>query len=321
MSKNEAILLVDDNTGFMQIVQEILGTRYTVYTAPNGSAGIAAVKKYDAIDVVIADYALPGMNGLDFLAEVKRISPGMVRMMLTSTIDSDVLIKAINKCGIFKFLKKPCAFEEIWQAIQEAIKYRKDANQNSKTGEVAQPLITAMSERYPYGAGHLDRTVELCYLMGLEMGLSRQQLINLEYLAQLQDIGYLVMPESILFKEAPLTSHEWDIMRQHPIKGYQIAASSTTISNIAELILCHHERWDGNGYPLRLKGKEIPLECRILHVANAYNAMLHDRPYRQALTRERVLGEIKHGSGTQFDPQIVELFLTLILEGHAQRGF
>ncbi len=313
MSKHETILLVGDYIDLRQNCWEMLEKRYAVYTAPNGSAGIVAVKKFDVIDVVIADYALPDMNGIDFFTEVKRITPDLARIMLTFTIDSDVLINAINKCGIFKLLKKPCAFEEVEQAIHEAIKYRKEAMQmqKSKTSEVAQPLITAMSERYPFGTDYFDRTIELCYLMGLEMGLSKQQLINLEYLAQLQDIGYLVTPESILFKEATLTNHEWDIMRQHPIKGYQIAASSATISNIAELILNHHERWDGNGYPLRLKGKEIPLECRILQVANAYNAMLHDRPYRRALTREEALEEIKRGSGTQFDPQIVEVFLTL----------
>jgi len=127
----------------------------------------------------------------------------------------------------------------------------------------------------------------------------------------MHDIGKVAIPDNILNKSRPLTKEEWEILKSHSEKGYRIALSSPELSKIAELILKHHERWDGKGYPFGLKGEEIPIECRILAVADAYDAMTNLRPYNKVKTPHEAIEEIKRCSGTQFDPFIVEVFLEL----------
>jgi HD-GYP domain-containing protein (c-di-GMP phosphodiesterase class II) len=114
---------------------------------------------------------------------------------------------------------------------------------------------------------------KLCRRLGEKIGLSLQQLVNLSLLAQVHDLGKVGIPDQILFKRGPLTEKEWEVMRQHPEKGYRIALSSPDLAGIADLILKHHEKWDGTGYPLGLKGEDIPIECRVLALADAFDAM------------------------------------------------
>jgi HD-GYP domain-containing protein (c-di-GMP phosphodiesterase class II) len=133
------------------------------------------------------------------------------------------------------------------------------------------------------------------------------------------DLGKVGIPDSILFKPGSLTGKEWEIMRQHPEKGYRIAQATTDLAGIADLILMHHERWDGHGYPLGLAGEEIPIECRILAIADSFDAMTNDRPYRKAMPVEEALAELEKCSGTQFDPQLVAAFLE-IMSGDLPRG-
>jgi HD-GYP domain-containing protein (c-di-GMP phosphodiesterase class II) len=144
------------------------------------------------------------------------------------------------------------------------------------------------------------------------MRLSAKELDELVLLAVLHDIGKVGIKESVLQKTETLTAEDWEEMKKHPEIGCRIAQNTPELGPIAEYILCHHERWDGQGYPQGLKGEEIPLLCRILAVADAYDAMTSDRTYRKALSREEAIEEIKRNAGTQFDPQIVEMFLESI---------
>lgn len=183
----------------------------------------------------------------------------------------------------------------------------------SARNKIVNALLAALSERDHLTEGHGRHLQHLCRTLGEKMGLSRQQLANLALLAQVHDIGKVSIPDRILFKRGPLTEEEWEIMRQHPEKGYRIALASPDLAGIADLILKHHEKWDGTGYPLGLKGEEIPIECRILAIADAFDAMTSDRPYRKAKTVEEALEEIRRCAGTQFDPELVKVFLQVIL--------
>lgn len=313
MEKDAVILLVDHDLDFLTLCRDSLEQKYNVNTAPDGPTGLAALRELGQVAVVISDYDLPLMNGIDFLREVKNISPQTVRIMLAASATPEILISAINQCQIFRFFTKPCSYSDLKEGIDEALSTRVHSA-GSRDLQVVRPLLTALAERDPFNnQTHTDLITELCYIMGLQMGLSSQQLANLECLAQIQDIGNLVIPENIIFKEGPLTSQEWDVIRQHPVKGYHIALSSSNTVDIAGLILKHHERWDGKGYPYGLKGKAIPLECRILQVVNAFVVMTNDRPYRKALSREEALKELKQCAGTQFDPEIVDLFFTVFV--------
>lgn len=148
--------------------------------------------------------------------------------------------------------------------------------------------------------------------MGERIGLDRNRLTALSLVAQVHDLGKVGIPDNILFKDSSLTDEEWEIMRRHPEKGYRIALTSPDLAPVADLILRHHEKWNGTGYPLGLKGEEIPVECRILSIVDAFDAMINDRPYRKAKTKQEAIEELKNHSGTQFDPQLIETFIALV---------
>lgn len=170
-------------------------------------------------------------------------------------------------------------------------------------------FLAALDERDYMAEGHGERIAGLCMLMGEELGLGHPQLNNLLLLALMHDLGKVAVPDEILFKKGPLTEKEWEIIKQHTEKGYYIARLSPELEEIAELILKHHEHWDGGGYPQGLKGESIPLECRIFAVADAFEVMTSHRPYREAKSVEEALAELKEKSGTQFEPGLVEVFL------------
>jgi diguanylate cyclase (GGDEF)-like protein len=182
---------------------------------------------------------------------------------------------------------------------------------SSARSQILKALMSALAERDYLTEGHAQRLADLSLKIGELAGISAVQLSNLALLAQVHDLGKVGIPDHILNKAGKLNEDEWMVMRQHPEKGYRIAMSSPSLAPVAELILKHHERWDGSGYPLGIAGEEIPVECRILAVVDAFDAMTNDRPYSKAVNREEALEEIKRCKGSQFDPQITELFLSL----------
>ena len=144
------------------------------------------------------------------------------------------------------------------------------------------------------------------------MNLGAEQTDKLELLATLHDIGKISIDKSILIKPGKLNEEEWLEMKKHPGIGYRIAMASEDLKPIADGILCHHERWDGKGYPQGLSGADIPLLARVLSIIDAFDAMTNDRPYRKAMKKEHALSEIKLNSGTQFDPNISKIFLNTV---------
>ena len=139
--------------------------------------------------------------------------------------------------------------------------------------------------------------------------MSGNELDELVLLAALHDIGKIAVPDHILKKPGPLSSEEWIIMKGHSEIGYRIALAAPELASISELILTHHERWDGAGYPKGLKGKEIPLLSRILSIIDAFDAMTNNRPYRKGTTKEKAFAELNRNAGTQFDPGLVKIFI------------
>gem|GEM_PF-6850236 len=186
---------------------------------------------------------------------------------------------------------------------------------SSASNNVVRSLVTAMGERDNYSGGHTKRLEKMCLTVGEKMGLSSQQLGDLALLAQVHDLGKVAIADSIIFKPGPLNEEEWQIMKQHSEKGYRIASSSTDLAAVSNLILHHHEHWDGEGYPLGLKGNEIPVECRILAIADAFDVMTNERPYKKPVSVKAAMQEIRACSGSQFDPAITEIFIRLVESG------
>jgi HD-GYP domain-containing protein (c-di-GMP phosphodiesterase class II) len=170
-------------------------------------------------------------------------------------------------------------------------------------------MKTTLFEKNKETEEHAQRLIEYSNLIGQKLQLWDKQLNELELLSTLHDIGKIGISDLILNKPGRLSEEEWVEMKKHPEIGYRIAMSTSELAPIAEYILYHHERWDGDGYPQGLKGEEIPLLSRIISVADAYDAMTEDRPYRKAISREEACTELRRNAGSQFDPDIVMVFL------------
>jgi len=182
---------------------------------------------------------------------------------------------------------------------------------------IVQSLIAALTEKDPLIGSHIERLEKLGVAFGERISLNSRQMSNLILLAQVHDLGKVSISDDVLLKPGPLTDEEWEIMKQHPAKGSRIASSSPDLAGIANLILSHQEKWDGSGYPLGLKGPEIPLECRILSILDAYDIMTSERAHRQAINSEAAYAELERNAGTQFDPELIHVFLNLMFKKQA----
>ncbi|SMB82971.1 PAS domain S-box-containing protein/diguanylate cyclase (GGDEF) domain-containing protein [Desulfonispora thiosulfatigenes DSM 11270] len=194
----------------------------------------------------------------------------------------------------------------------EKMYHEKLIQKRSSRSQIIDSLMAALAEKDYITEGHSHRISEYCIEIGEKFNLASNIITNLNLLAQVHDLGKVGIPDSILLKAGPLTSEEWEIMKKHSEKGYRIAISSPDLAKIADLILKHHEKWDGTGYPLKIKGAKIPIECRILAVVDAFDAMTSNRPYNKPKSKSEAIKELKRCAGTQFDPDIVKLFLRIL---------
>lgn len=191
--------------------------------------------------------------------------------------------------------------------------YREKLHQKlSARSAIVKGLIKALEARDFITEGHGDRLQSMVEAFARKLGLPERNLADLRLFAHFHDIGKVGIPDSILFKAGPLDSEEWKIMKQHCEIGHRIAISTPDLAPIATWILKHQEWWNGKGYPLGLKGEAIPLECRLLSITDAFDAMTNDRPYRKAVPAPVALAELRRCSGSQFDPELVEHFIELV---------
>ncbi len=202
--------------------------------------------------------------------------------------------------------------EDALKEAAESMHTKKLMNVTSQKSSLLDSLTQTLTESDYETEEHVERTREMAVRLGKAIHLSDTELGRLALLAVLHDIGKIAIPHTILLKPGKLTEEEWEVMKTHTEKGYRIASASKELQPMAEYILHHHERWDGKGYPSGLKGEEIPLLSRIITVVDSHDVMVHDRPYHKAMSHEMAVEELLRCSGTQFDPQLVQVFLKVI---------
>lgn len=192
--------------------------------------------------------------------------------------------------------------------IADSLMYKDKLTRSQQArSAIIRTLLASVFERENIADGYSERIQELSIAFGYKAGLGERQMADLALLAQVYELGKVSIPDEIINKRGKLTETEWEIVRQHAEKGYRIASASPDLVGIADLMLRHHENWDGSGYPLGLKGKEIPLECRIFAIVNAYSAMVNPRPYAPTQNREEALIELERCAGFYYDPELVPL--------------
>ncbi|MBA3856278.1 MAG: two-component system response regulator [Cyanobacteria bacterium PR.3.49] len=329
MAMRHKILLVDDEEANVRLLRRVLSDEYDTVEALSGQDGLNLLKEHD-ISLIITDQRMPGMTGVQLLKESLAVRPDAMRILLTGYTDVQALIDAINSGHVYKYVPKPWDRDELKVTVKRAIETYELKQRNTQlvtdlTGALSQleevslgtirALADALDAKCDYTSGHSLRVSQYALLIGKNMGLTPEELRDLELGGILHDIGKIGVPESILWKPAKLTPEETAIMAEHPVKSAQIIGDLPSLQKAKRFVMHHHEFMDGSGYPDKLAGDAIPLGARIILVADAYDAMTSDRPYRKAIGHERAIQELKKCAGRQFDPKIVEVLVGVLGEG------
>ncbi len=238
---------------------------------------------------------------------------------LIGRINERTKLEAVNKITLsvsFGYSIKDREEESILEVLKKAEDYmykKKLLESAGIRGKTIYTVMAALHEKNPREEQHSLRVSELCEKMGTALGLQEDEVKELKTVGLLHDIGKVAIEEGILNKNGKLVEEEWVEIKKHPEIGYRILSSVNELSEMADYVLAHHERWDGNGYPKGLKGNEIPVQSRIIAIADAYDAMISERSYRQALPREYAISELVKGAGTQFCREYVNVFIDKVV--------
>ncbi len=333
------ILLVDDELPARKLLSIVLGQPgFLCAMASSGEEALVALQR-ERFDAVISDLCMPGIGGLELLAEARRHNPHVAFLVTTGVDDVDVGVQAM-RAGADDYLVKPLREDAVRVSLERALHKRQleqqvenyRAHLEEMVAKRTEQLDTALQEiersyedtlqalgaaidlRDSETAGHSCRVCRYSLEIARAMGLSDRQLRSLARGAYLHDVGKLGVADGILLKPGPLTAEERTLMQQHVQLGFELVKGIPFLADAAEIIVAHHERYDGQGYPRGLRGVEIPQSARIFAVADAFDAITSDRPYRRASSFEAGRDIIRHQSGRQFDPQVTSVFLGIPVE-------
>ena len=312
----EHILFVDDEEFILDIATSIFAEEgMEILTARNGDEALEKVKEFE-IAVLVSDNHMPGMMGLDLLSKVKSISPDTVKILMTGFADLETAIDAINRVEVFRFIVKPWENTQLVELVKDALK-RYRLIKSIKTGDEATmlSLVHALELKDPYTRGHSERVAHYALMIAKQLSLPSENRAAIRYGSWLHDCGKIGVSENILNNEGPLDDAEIHIVRNHPMWGAEVARQARLSGIIVNIILSHHERYDGKGYPAGLKGSEIPIEARIVAVADIYDALTTERPYRKAYEMDKALEMLVSMKGNVLDPEIVDIFCSLLEQG------
>ncbi len=339
------MLIVDDEPNVLKSVTRLLRKDGVVcHTAQNGYAGEEIFRR-NPIGVVLSDQRMPQMDGITFLEKIQELNPDAVRMLLTGYSSGDNAIQAVNRSGIFMYLTKPWNDNELRSAISRAFSHYQLKMENRHLMELTRSqnealrsmnlhLEQTVSERTSElrGAvragilmlscaaeakddvtgGHIRRIADLTKKICVAMGMDPDKAEEIGFFSTMHDVGKIHIPDAILKKSGRLTEEEYRIVKEHTIAGERIISDSEFYAIARQVARHHHERWDGKGYPDGLAKEEIPLPARIVSVVDVFDALTHERPYKEAWSHGKAIEEIVSLSGKAFDPAVVDIFLTVV---------
>jgi response regulator RpfG family c-di-GMP phosphodiesterase len=340
--KSLSILIVDDDEAIRKILFTNLSSEYTCITASSAAEAMTILTGM-SFNLVLSDIHMPGASGLELCRYVRMQLPDTVVVMVSGLTDIDSAIEAMRQ-GAFDYVVKPFDLSQMALTINRALHYQgllafkrhyeesledtirartnelRSLNENlnqmlevlySNYRATLRALAQALEAKDIETRGHSDRVVAYCLRIGKELGLTQKEMIGLEQGAMLHDIGKIGVRDSILRKTGALTSDEWVEMREHIQHGMLIIKGIDFLSGAQPIVGEHHEKYDGSGYPQGLSGDSIHIHARIFAVADAYDAITSDRPYRAAQSYDQARLEIIASSGTHFDPNVVTAFLNI----------
>ncbi len=332
----ENILVVDDEEAIREVVSTMLESKgYRCTAVQNGRVAQDQVKKLTP-DLVLSDMIMPEMDGIKFLEWMRQYDPEVPVIMVTAIHDISTALEAIRR-GAYDYILKPFEKDQLFLGVGRALQHRRLIIENrsyqsnleqlveERTAQLTsaieqlersyddtlEALGSALDLKDAETEGHCQRVTAFCISIAREMPVPAPYLAILARAAFLHDIGKMAIPDSILRKPGPLDDAEKKKMREHCQIGYDMLTRIPFLRDAAEIVLAHQEFYDGSGYPRGLKGDQIPLGARIFTIADSLDAMISDRPYRRALPMSHAREEIKRCSGSQFDPKVVEVFMSI----------
>jgi len=341
-SEKQSILVVDDDESTLKTLALIFDNKgYETETALTGREAIEKARE-KPFNLALLDIKLSDMEGVELLVPLKKMYPNMVMIIITGYASLETAIRALNE-GAAAYITKPLNMDEVLATVKEGLEKQRLVMENEKLYQEAQRelaerkraereiqhnlekvrkamegTIRAMAciveTRDPYTAGHQQRVTYLAHSIAREMGLSEERIEGIRMAGLIHDLGKIGLPAEILSKPGQINEPELSLVKTHPELGHNMLKTIDFPWPIAQMVLQHHERMDGSGYPLGLTGAEILLEARILAVADVVEAIASHRPYRPALGLKKALQEISRNSGILYDSEVVNVCLRLFVE-------
>jgi putative nucleotidyltransferase with HDIG domain len=353
MTDTSRVLIISDDEKMSRLLREqlIVDAGFSVDFENSSSGGLIAMKQ-GGFDIVILRFAMPDMSSAELIKGLKKEDPDVIVIAFLEDHDPQVL-REIFRLGVYDFVSKPVNIEKLLFLIKKGTELHSLMAGNRKLSEglkehntslqkqnlllakrieestrnltrlyedlrstymrTIKALAQAIEARDHYTHSHSENVAKIAMAIATEMSLPAVEIETIKEACELHDLGKIGIEDAILLKPTSLTSQEWDQIKKHPITGAQILEPLTFLNDVIELVRQHHEHYDGSGYPEGRRGEDILLGARIIHLADAYEAMRSSRSYRKMpLSREDAIIEIKKHSGTQFDPRVVESFMRIV---------
>lgn len=324
------IIAVDDESGVLDtlgVFLEKAGYSFTGITDPMEAIERVKVEHFD---LMLLDFIMTPVHGDQVVEEIRKFNRELYILLLTGHKDLAPPLDTIKRLEIQGYCEKSDKMDQLLLLVESGIKAISQMNLIKKINNELKDTYEKLEQAYmesietlrftveakdPYTRGHSDRVSEYSVLIGKKLGLSEEDIKILKIGGLFHDIGKIGVPDSILLKESRLTDDEYSEIKNHPAIGAHILSSATIFQDIIPIVKHHHERYDGNGYPGKLKGEEIPYLARIAAIADTFDAMTSKRSYRDSLPMDVVISEFERCRGTQFDPNLDDVFLD-ILKNH-----
>lgn len=320
MAENKyKVLIVDDEEDNLSLLYRTLRQDFYILKTTSPLEALEMLKE-NPVQLILSDHKMEEMDGVEFLKRSYELYPQSIRLLVTAYSDSKILIDAINYGKIYRYIKKPWDPEELLLTVKSAAEYYQLKMDNDKliydlkelfSGTV-NAIIEALDAKDSFTLGRSRRVTFLSLKLAQYLKFPAEEIGKLELAGLLHDIGMIGVPEEILSKNEALTSDEFETIKKHVNYGVKILEDIKQLKDVVSIIKYHHERYDGNGYPHCLKGEDIPLNARIISIADAYDSMVSNRSYRQGLSHEEAMKKIEESAGYQFDPVIVDAFKAII---------
>lgn len=318
--KKHTILAVDDEENNLALLNRTLHQDYNVLLASNVEDALNIVEERgEEISLIVSDQKMPLMEGTEFFKKISDKYPDIIKILLTGYSNIDILVDSINECHLFQYVLKPFDPEQLCMIVESGIKkYELSMSKTQILQDLSElfyktikSIAFALDAKDKYTHGHSTRVTLYSLALAKALNLPDDLLEEIETAGLLHDIGKIAIPEKILLKPGKLSPEEYEIIKTHPELGEKLVQGIEKLKIISNWLKSHHERYDGKGYPDGLAGEQIPISARIITIADTYDAMTSDRAYRSALPHEIAIDEIKRCAGSQFDPKLAQIFISI----------